>query len=162
MQGKSIDELIGMLGQGWHVRNAAVHALAGKCETDEDIGKVIGALSHRDAKVRKGVVTALGAMSHHRQAYEAVRKALDAPQSELRRAALKTYIRLDPPDAVDVLLRVVGEWRFATALHDAVRELGRYMYDERVVSKLREVAADQSFPLRARTKAERLLRRVPE
>ena len=174
LQEKSVDELIGMLEQGWRVRIAAAYALAEKCNTDEDIDKVIGALQRKNTKTkaRTAAVMALGGMSHHRRAREAIAGALNAqgrtknnrpfPRWDVRRAALKIYVRSNPPDAVDVLLRAVEEWRSATARYDAVSQLGRYMDDERVPSKLREVVADQLFPLRARLRAERLLQRVQE
>jgi HEAT repeat protein len=173
LQVKEIDELIGMLGEGWRMRTAATQTLAEKCQSDEDVEKVIGALQSRGTKVRMGAVTALGAMmSRHKRAREAIAEALSAQgrtlkdrpfaRWDVRRTALKIYVRSNPPDAVDVLLHAVDNWRSATARHDAVRELGRYMDDERVVSKLREIVAVEGFPLRARLAAERLLRQVPE
>jgi HEAT repeat protein len=173
LQDKGIDELIGMLGEGWRMRTAAAQTLAEKCQGDEDIEKVIGALQSKGTKVRMGAVTALGAMmSHHKRAHEAVVEALNAqgrtlsnrpfPRWDVRRTALKIYVHSDPPDAIDVLFHAVDNWRSATARHDAVRELGRYMHDKRVLNKLREIRADEHFSIRARLAAERLLRRVPE
>jgi len=172
LQGKGIDELIGMLGEeDWRMRRAAARMLAGKCQTDEDIEKVIGALQSKGTRARQDAVTVLGAMmSRHKRAREAILEALNAqgrtlndrpfPRWDVRRAALKVYVRSNPPDAVDVLLHAVDDWRSATARHDAVRELSRYMDDERVLSKLREISRGENFPLRGRLAAERLLRRV--
>ena len=173
LQDKGIDELIGMLGEGWRMRTAAAQTLAEKCQSDEDIEKVISALQNKGTKARQGAVTALGAMMpRHKRAREAIIEALNAqgrtlndrpfPRWDVRRTALKVYVRSNPQDAVDVLFHAVDNWRSATARHDAVRELGRYMDDERVVSKLRELSADERFPLRARLKAQQLLRRVQE
>jgi hypothetical protein len=107
-------------------------------------------------------------MSRHKRAREAIVEVLNAqgktaaghrfPRWDVRRTALKVYVRSNPPDAVDVLLHAVDNWGSATARHDAVRELGRYMDNERVLSRLQEIVADQVFPLRGRIKAEKLLR----
>jgi len=161
-QGKGIDELIEMLGQNWRVRTTAARELAEKCVGDDDIEKVIGVLEQRSTKARTAAVRALGAMSHHPRAHKAIVEALNARYSDVRRTALAIYVRSHPPDAVDVLLRVVDVERSVTGKYAAVRELGRYMDDERVLNKLREIVADGDFPLRPRMKAEKLLRRVTE
>ncbi len=169
LQDEGIDELIGMLGEGWRMRRAAAQTLAEKCQTDQDIEKVISALQSRTTRARMGAVEALGEMmSRHKRAREAIVEALNAqgrtaagrpfPRWDIRRAALKVYVRSNPPDAVEILIHAVDNWGSATARHDAVRELGRYMDNERVLSKLREIVADQAFPLRGRIKAEKLLR----
>jgi len=158
-QEKDIDELIEMLGQNWRIRTTAAYTLAEKCNSDEDVEKVVGVLTKRNTKTRTAAVKALGAMSHPR-AREAIREALNARYSDVRRTALAIYVRSHPPDAIDILFHAVDEWRSVTGKHDAVRELGRYMDDERVLNKLREISADERFPLRARMKAERLLQRV--
>lgn len=160
-QDKSVEELIQMLGDGWRIRTAAARALAQKCKTDEDIDKVIAVLNRIGTRRRIGAVAALGEMVHHPKAQKAVVEALSSQRWDVRRAALKVYIGLNPPDAVDILLRALEEWRSATALHGVVSELWRYMKDERVINKLREIVAKEQFPFRARMKAERLLRRIP-
>ena len=82
-QEKSIDELIEMLGQSWSVRTAAAYALAEKCNRDEDVEKVIGALNQQNTKARVAAVKALGAMSHP-LARQAVVKSLNASRGGLK------------------------------------------------------------------------------
>lgn len=169
-QDKSFDELIEMLGQGWRVRPVAIRVLAEKCETDEDIGGIIEALSDWNSKIRTGAVYALAAMPQHERARNAIREAVSAqirtsngrifPRWDIRRAALKAYVRSNPPDAVDVLFHAIDEWRSSTGVHDAVAELRRYIDDERVQNKLRSIVANERFPRRARAKAGKVLQGV--
>jgi hypothetical protein len=173
IEDKSIDELIGMLGENWRIRTAAAHALAEKCQTEEDIERVISAFQHRKTKARMGAVTAIGLMmSRHERARKAIVEALDAhgrtakghrfPRWDVRRIALKIYIHSKPPNAIDILFNAIDNWRSTTCRHDAVALLRLYINNERVVNKLRSLVADDRFPLRARLKAQRLLQRVPD
>ena len=71
-------------------------------------------------------------------------------------------LSLNPPDAIDVLFHVIqrrDSWHVKLA---AVKELGQYMNDERVLHKLREIHADDRFHRRIRAAAERLLRQIPK
>lgn len=169
---RSIEELIEMLDQRWNIRIPAINALGEKCQAIEDIDMVVNAMYRsRSSKARVGAVKALAIMTHHR-AQEAIREAIDAggrtvggnpfPRWDIRRYALRFYVRTNPPDAVDVLLKAVDEWRSATAVHDAVAEFSRFLKDERIVNKLQEIVARERFPFRARQKAQRVLEKVPQ
>ncbi|MBM3234762.1 HEAT repeat domain-containing protein [Candidatus Poribacteria bacterium] len=162
-QEKDIDELVEMLAsQSWSMRRNAADALSQKCESNEEIGKVIDVLRHKNYKAREAALFALGAMSRHAQARAAIAGALNAPYWQVRRDALKIYLRLNPPDAIDVLFHIIQRRDSRQVKLAAVKELGRYMNDEQVVHKLKDIHADGHFNQRIRTTAERLLRKIPK
>jgi HEAT repeat protein len=101
-------------------------------------------------------------MSNHPGALAALIGALNSSRFQVRRAALQTYIRLNPPDAIDVLFHVIQRRDSRQVKLAAVKELGRFINDERVVHKLREIHADGCFHRRIRATAERLLQQIPE
>jgi len=162
-QEKDIDELVEMLSsQSWSMRRNAADALSQKCKSDEEIDKVIGVLEHPNNKARVATVLALGAMSNHPRALAALIGALNSSRFQVRLAALQTYIRLNPPDAIDVLLHVIQRQDSRQVKLAAVKELGQYLNDERVVHKLRNIHANDHFHQQIRTTAERLLRKIPK
>jgi HEAT repeat protein len=160
-QEKDINELVEMLAhQSWSLRRNAADALSQKCKSDEEIDKVIEVLRHPNNKARVAAVLALGAMSNHPRALAALIETLNSSRFKVRLAALQTYIRLNPPDAIDVLFHVIQRWDSRQVKLAAVKELGRYMNDERVVHKLRDIHANDHFHQQIRTTAERLLQQI--
>ncbi|MBC8230461.1 HEAT repeat domain-containing protein [bacterium] len=162
-QEKHIDELFDMLAhRSWSVRRNAAYALSQRCDSDEEIDKVIDVLGHPNNKARVAAVLALGAMSKYPRALAAIIGALKASRFQVRRAALQAYVRLNPPDAIDVLFNVIQRRDSQHVKLTAVKELGRYMDNQRVLDKLREIHIDDQFHRRIRATAERLLRQIPE
>ena len=162
-QEKDIDELVEMLAhQSWSMRRDAAYALSQKCKNDEEINKIIDVLEHKNHKARVAALLALGAMPHQPRAHAAIVGALNASYWRVRRDALRIYIRLNPPDAIDVLLNVIQRLDSQQVKLAAVKELGRYMDNQRVLDKLREIHIDDQFHRRIRETAERLLRQIPE
>ena len=168
-QEKNIEELLEMLVHGvaevpdfGSARRNAAYALSQKCNSDEEIDKVIDVLEHKNYKARVAALLALGTMRHHARARAAIVGALNASYWQVRRDALRIYISLNPPDAIDVLFHVVqrrDSWKVKLA---AIKELGQYRNDERVLHKLREIHADDRFHRRVRAAAERLLQQIPK
>ncbi len=157
-QEKDIDELVEMLAsRSGSVRRSAAYALAQKCDSDADIDKVIAVLGHIEPLAREAAVLALGAMSDNPRAWVALRGALNASHFKVRRAALRAYTRRNPPDAIDTLFHIIERRDSWLVKRAAVYELKRYVDDDRVVQKLREIHNDERYHRRIRAAAERVL-----
>jgi len=158
-QEKDIEELVEMLAhQSWSMRRNAAYTLGQRCDSDEEIDKIIEVLEHKNYKARVAALLALEAMPHRPRARAAIVGALNASHWRVRRDALQAYVRLNPPDAIDVLFNVIQRRDSQQVKLAAVKELGRYMDNQRVLDKLREIHIDDQFHRRIRATAERLLR----
>jgi aminopeptidase N len=110
----------------WAVRSEAAAALA-KIGGDEARDALIGGLAQEDPRVRRACADALGGYYLDAKAIAAVRPlVVDGDASyRVESAAIRTYARLGPGDAVDVIARVLErDSRFETLRNAALDALG--------------------------------------
>jgi len=160
-QKNSIDELIGMLeSKSWHIRQLALHALAQKCESDEDVGRLIKVLRSKNYKARVAAIHVLGSMSQNAKARVAILGAINESCLQVRKEALRIYVRSEPLDAVDVLLRVLKRRDAMLVKQTALREIKRYMNEDRVINIIKEMRDDVNQPEKIRATAENMLQKI--